>query len=114
MHLLLLQVRHGGLEVLDLEGDGVHATAVARDEPRGGTLDDGLADFDGVVPGPAHAAAPADSRLGRLSVLEDPEAGDGTEVPDGQVEVGHHGGGVEQPADVVVTAHRVLTLTVPP
>ena len=34
VHLLLLQVRHGRLEVLDLEGDGVQAAPEARDELR--------------------------------------------------------------------------------
>ena len=101
VHLLLLQVRHRRLEVLDLQGDGVHAAPEARDELGRRALDDRLADLDRVVAGPRHAAAPPDARLGRLAVLEHREADQGAEVPDGQVVVGHHRGGVEQPADVV-------------
>ena len=85
---------------------------MAGDELGRRALDDGLADFDGVVAGPGHAAATADSRLVPTPRTRGPEADEGAEVPDGQVVVGHHRGGVEQPADVVLPAHG--SVTVPP
>ena len=101
VHLLLLQVRHRRLEVLDLQRDGVHAAPETRDELGRGALDDRLADLDGVVAGPRHPAPPPDARLVRLAVFEHRQSDQDAEVPDGQVVVGHHGGGVEEPPDVV-------------
>ena len=111
VHLQLLQVRHGRLEVLDLEGDGVQSAPEPRDELRRGALDDGLADLDRVVAGPRHPAQAPDARLLGLAVLEHREPHQHAEVPDREVVVGHHGGGVEEPADVVpppgaAPAHR--------
>ena len=57
------QVRHGRLEVLDLQGNRVHAAAEAGDELGRTALDDRLADLDGVVPDPGHAAAASDTGL---------------------------------------------------
>ncbi len=92
------------VEILDLERDRVHAATMARDELAGGAVDDRLADFDGVVADPGHAAPPADAGFGGLAVLEHPEPGQETEAIDGQVVVGHHGRRVEQPAHGV-TGH---------
>jgi hypothetical protein len=101
VHVLLLQVGHGGLNVVDLQGDRVHAAAEPGDELGRSALADRLADLDCVVAGPGHAAPPPDARLGGLVVFEDGEPDEDAEVPDGQVVVGHHRRGVEQPADVV-------------
>ena len=98
-----LEVGDGGLEVLDLEGDRVHATTVARDELTGRAVDHRLADFDGVVTDPGHPAPPSDAGLGGLAVLEHAEPRQGAETSDGQVVVGHHGRGVEEPAHGVAS-----------
>ena len=70
VHLLLLQVCHRRLEVLDLQRNGVHAAAESFDELGGCALADRLTDLNGVVARPGHAAATPDARLGRLAVLE--------------------------------------------
>ena len=71
-------------------------------------LADGLAHLEGVVAHPGHAAASPDARLVGLAVLQHREAHQGGQVAHGEVVVGHHGGGVEQPA------HPVAAVPAPP
>ena len=115
VHLLALEVGHRRLEVLDLERNGVHATAETLDELGRRTVADRLADLNGVVARPGHTAAAPDARFGRLAVLQHGEPHQGGQVPDGEVVVGHHRRGVEQPPHVVAPpaagpAHRNLTV----
>ncbi len=60
-HLLGFEVGHRRLEVLDLQRDGVHAAAEALDELGRRAVADRLADLDGVVAHPGHAAPPPDA-----------------------------------------------------